>query len=56
MYGVCVSPYVCVFVQEVKAVLIDSDDTGSVEGGGAAAVDVEEGGAKHGEGTDQTCR
>ena len=54
---VCVSagPYVCIFVQEVEAVLIDSNNTGGVEGGGAAAVDVEERGAEHGERTDQAC-
>lgn len=52
---VCVAPYVRVFVQEVEAVLIDSDNTGGIKGGGAAAVDVEEGGAEHGEGTDQPC-
>ncbi len=48
-------PYVCIFVQEVETVLIDSNNTGGVEGGGAAAVDVEERGAEHGERTDQPC-
>lgn len=38
----CVAPYVSIFVQEVEAMLIDSNNTGGVEGGGAAAVDVEE--------------
>lgn len=42
LVNVCVGPYVCIFVQEVEAVLIDSNNTGGVEGGGAAAVDVEE--------------
>lgn len=45
----------CIFVQEVETVLIDSNNTGGVEGGGAAAVDVEERGAEHGERTDQPC-
>ncbi len=48
-------PYVCIFMQEVETMLIDSNNTGGVEGGGAAAVDVEERGAKHGECTDQPC-
>lgn len=43
----------CVFVQEVEAMLIDSENGGSVEGGGAAAVDVEEWRAKHRECADQ---
>lgn len=51
---VCVcTPYMGVFVEEVETVLIDSNDTGSVKGGGAAAVDVEERRAEHGECTDQ---
>ena len=53
---VCVVPYVCVFVQEVEAMLIDSYNAGGVEGCGAAAVDVEERGAEHGECTDQPCK
>lgn len=48
-------PYVCVFVQKVETMLTDSKDTGGVEGGGAAAVDVEERGAEQGECTDQPC-
>lgn len=52
---VCLHLYVCVFVQEVEATLIDSKNGGSVEGGGAAAVDVEERRAEHGERTDQPC-
>lgn len=44
-----------IFMQEVKTVLIDSNNTWGVEGGGAAAMNVEEGGAKHGERTDQPC-
>ena len=47
--------YVSVFLQEMQSVLIDSQDAGGVDRGGATAVDVEEGGAKHGEGTNQTC-
>lgn len=35
--------------------MIDSNNTGGVEGGGAAAVDVEERGAEHGKCTDQPC-
>lgn len=45
--------YVCALVQKMQAVLIDRENARSVEGGGAAAVDVEEGGAEHGEGADQ---
>lgn len=52
---VCVVPYMCIFVQEVETMLTDSDNTGGVEGGGAAALDVEERGAKHGECTDKPC-
>lgn len=47
------APYMGIFVEEVETVLIDCNDTGRVEGGGAAAVDVEERGAEHGECTDQ---
>lgn len=47
------APYMGIFVEEVETVLIDSNDTGSVKGGGAAAVDVEERRAEHGECTDQ---
>lgn len=50
---VCLHLYMCVFVQEVEAMLIDSENGGSVEGGGAAAVDVEERRAEHGECADQ---
>ena len=42
-----------VLVQKVEAMLIDSENTRSVQRGGATALDVEEGGAKHGEGADQ---
>lgn len=45
--------YVRALVQKMQAVLIDGQNAGSVEGGGAAAVDVEEGGAERGEGADQ---
>jgi len=45
-------PYMCSFVQEVETVLTDSKYAGSIEGGGAAAVDVEERAAEHGERTD----
>lgn len=47
--------YMCIFVQEVETMLIDSNNTWGIEGSGAAAVDVEERGAKHGECTDQPC-
>lgn len=51
MHGM--APYVCALVQKMQALLIDGQDARSVEGGGATTVDVEEGGAKHGEGADQ---
>lgn len=38
----CAVAYMSSFVQEVEAMLTDSNNTGGVEGGGAAAVDVEE--------------
>lgn len=44
--------YVCVFVQEVEATLICSENGGGIEGGGAAAVDVEERRSEHWECTD----
>lgn len=47
------APYVCALVQKMQALLIDGQDARSVEGGGATTVDVEEGGAEHGEGADQ---
>lgn len=47
------APYVCALVQKMQALLIDGQDARSVEGSGATTVDVEEGGAKHGEGADQ---
>lgn len=50
------APHVCALVQKVQALLIDGQDARSVEGGGATTVDVEEGGAKHGEGADQACK
>lgn len=46
--------YVCALVQKMQALLTNSQDARSVEGGGATTMDVEEGGAKHGEGADQT--
>lgn len=42
-----------ILVKKVKSIQIYSQDAGSLDGGGATALDVEEGGAKHGEGTDQ---
>lgn len=52
---VCVSvTYMSILVKKVQSVQIHSQDARGVDGGGAAALDVEEGGAKHGEGTDQT--
>lgn len=45
--------YMGVFVEEVEAVLIDSQNAGSHDGAVAAALNVEEGRAEHGEGADQ---
>ena len=54
---VCVQvTYVGVLVEKVQSVLIDSQDARGLEGGGARTLDVEEGGAKHGEGTDEAWR
>jgi len=58
MHNVCVCvcavfPYMRVLLQKVKAMLVDSENTRGVQRGGATALDVEEGGAKHGEGADQ---
>lgn len=55
MFCAHASPYMCVFVQEVEAMLIDSYNARGTEGGGAATEDVEEWGAEHGECTDQPC-
>ena len=44
-----------VFIKEIQSILIDSQYTRGHNGAVAAALDVEEGGAKHGEGTDQAC-
>lgn len=43
-----------VLVEKVKSIQVDSQDAGCLDGGRATAVDVEEGRAEHGEGTDQT--
>lgn len=44
----------CVLVKKMKPVQINSQDAWGVDGRSARTLDVEEGGAKHGEGTDQT--
>ena len=46
--------YMSILVQEVESVQIYSQDARGLDGGGARTLDVEEGGAEHGEGTDQT--
>lgn len=46
--------YMSILVKEVKSVQIYSQDAGCLDGGGATALDVEEGRAKHREGTNQT--
>lgn len=51
----CVSvTYMSILVKKVQSIQIHSQDARGVDGGRAAALDVEEGGAEHGEGTDQT--
>ena len=46
--------YVSILVEKVQPIQIYSQDAGSLDGGGATTLDVEEGGAEHGKGTDQT--
>lgn len=46
--------YVSILVEKVQPIQIYSQDAGGLDGGGATALDVEEGGAEHGEGTDKT--
>lgn len=46
--------HVSILVQKVQSVQIHSEDARGLDGGGATALDVEEGGAELGEGTDQT--
>lgn len=46
--------YMSILVKEVQSIQIYSQDARGLDGGRAAALDVEEGGAEHGEGTDQT--
>lgn len=48
--------YVSIFVEEVQSVQINSQDAGSLDGWRVRALNVEKGGAKHGEGTDQAWR
>lgn len=43
-----------ILVEKMQSVQIHSQDAGGLDGGGAAALNVEERGAEHGEGTDQT--
>lgn len=45
-----------VLVEKVKSIQIHCQDAGRLDGGRATAVDVKEGRAEHGEGTDQTWR
>lgn len=52
---VCVSvTYMSILIKKVQSIQIYSQDAGCLDGGGATALDVEEGGAEHGKGTDQT--
>ena len=46
--------YMSVLVEKVQSVQIYGQDARRADGGGATALDVEEGGAEHGEGTHQT--
>lgn len=48
--------YMSVLVEKVKSIQIHCQDAGRLDGGRATAVDVKEGRAEHGEGTDQTWR
>lgn len=50
----CVT-YVSFLVKKVQPVQVHSQDARGTDGGRAQALDVEERGAEHGEGTDQTC-
>lgn len=43
-----------ILVEKMQSVQIYSQDARGVDGGRATALDVEEGGAEHGEGADQT--
>lgn len=45
-----------VFVEKVESVQIYCQDAWGLDGGRARTLNVEKRGAKHGEGTDQTCR
>lgn len=44
--------YMCVLVKEVQSIQIYSQDTGCLDGGRVAALDIEEGGPKHWKSTD----
>lgn len=46
--------YMSILIKKVQSIQIDSQNAGGLNGGGATALDVEEGGAKHGKCTDQT--
>lgn len=50
----CVT-YVSILVKKVQSIQVHSQDAWGTNGGRAQTLDVEERGAKHGEGTDQTC-
>jgi hypothetical protein len=41
--------------EEVEAIMVDSEDAGGWHSHIAAALDEEEGGAKHRKGTEETC-
>lgn len=41
--------------EEVEAIMVDSKDAGGWHWDDAAALDEEEGGAKHGKGTEEAC-
>lgn len=46
--------YMCILVKKMQPIQVYSQDAWGLDGGRARALDVEEGGAKHGKGTDQT--
>lgn len=46
--------YMSILVKKVQSIQIHSQDAGGLDGGGATALDVKEGGTEHGEGADQT--
>lgn len=46
--------YMCILVKKMQPIQVYSQDARCLDGGRARALDVEEGGAKHGKGADQT--